>query len=114
MHMAADLADTVFLKQSPFQEPLQLHFIGPPWLLSSPPTLKEFEDFWIHRSSEQNWGSVSNVKVEDRYWLGSQEGKGRRKWQHTPVFLPGESQGQRSLVGCRLWDRTESDMTEAT
>ena len=28
----------------------------------------------------------------------------RRKWQPTPVFLPGESQGQRSLVGCRLWD----------
>ena len=27
----------------------------------------------------------------------------RRKWQPTPVFLPGESQGQRSLVGCRLW-----------
>ena len=38
----------------------------------------------------------------------------RRKWQPTPVFLPGESQGQRSLVGCCLWGRTESDMTEAT
>ena len=32
----------------------------------------------------------------------------------TPVFLHGESQGQRSLVGCRLWGHTESDMTEAT
>ena len=38
----------------------------------------------------------------------------RRKWQPTPVFLPGESQGQWSLVGCRLWGRTESDTTEAT
>ena len=38
----------------------------------------------------------------------------RRKWQPTPVFLPGESQGRRSLVGCRLWGRTESDTTEAT
>ena len=38
----------------------------------------------------------------------------RRKWQPTPVFLPGESQGQGSLVSCRLWGRTESDMTEAT
>ena len=38
----------------------------------------------------------------------------RRKWQPTPVFLPGESQGQGSLLGCRLWDRTESDTTEAT
>ena len=31
-----------------------------------------------------------------------------------PVFLPGESQGQRSLVGCRLWGHTQSDTTEAT
>ena len=38
----------------------------------------------------------------------------RRKWQPTPVFLSGESQGQGSLVGCRLWGRTESDTTEAT
>ena len=38
----------------------------------------------------------------------------RRKWQPTPVFLPGESQWWRSLVGCRLWGRTESDTTEAT
>ena len=36
----------------------------------------------------------------------------RRKWQPTPVFLPGESQGWGSLVGCRLWGRTESDTTE--
>ena len=38
----------------------------------------------------------------------------RRKWQPTPVFLPGESQGRRSLVGCRLWGRTELGTTEAT
>ena len=38
----------------------------------------------------------------------------RRKWQPTPVFLPEESQGRGSLVGCRLWGRTESDTTEAT
>ena len=38
----------------------------------------------------------------------------RRKWQPTPVFLPGESQGRGSLVGCHLWGGTESDMTEAT
>ena len=37
-----------------------------------------------------------------------------RKWQPTPVFLPRESQGQRSLVGCCLWGRTESDTTEVT
>ena len=37
----------------------------------------------------------------------------RRKGQPTPVFLPGESQGRGSLVGRRLWGRTESDTTEA-
>ena len=38
----------------------------------------------------------------------------RKKWQPTPVFLPGESQGWGSLVGCRLWGRRESDTTEVT
>ena len=38
----------------------------------------------------------------------------RRKWQSTPVFLPGEYQGWGSLVGCHLWGRIESDMTEVT
>ena len=37
-----------------------------------------------------------------------------RKWQPTPVFLPGESQGRGSLVGCCLWGYTELDTTEAT
>ena len=36
-----------------------------------------------------------------------------RKWQPTPVFLPGESQGWGSLVGCCLWGCTESATTEA-
>ena len=36
----------------------------------------------------------------------------RRKWQHTPVFLPGESQGWGRLVGCLLWGCTELDTTE--
>ena len=38
----------------------------------------------------------------------------KRKWQPTPVFLPGESQGLWGLMGCHLWGRTESDTTEAT
>ena len=38
----------------------------------------------------------------------------RRKWQPAPVFLPGESQGRGSIMGCRLWGRTELDTTEAT
>ena len=38
----------------------------------------------------------------------------RRKWQPTPVFLPGETQGWGSLVGCCLWGHIESDTTEVT
>ena len=47
-------------------------------------------------------------------WATREASYCRRKWQPTPVFLPGESQGWGSLVGCRLWGRTESDTTEAT
>ena len=47
-----------------------------------------------------------NCKAYADFW--------RRKWQPTPVFLPGESQGQRSLLGCHLWGRTGLDMTEET
>ena len=36
----------------------------------------------------------------------------RRRWQPTPVPLPGKSHGRRSLVGCSPWDRKESDTTE--
>ena len=36
----------------------------------------------------------------------------RRKWQSTPVFLPGKSHGQKSLVGYSPWGRKESDITE--
>ena len=50
--------------------------------------------------------------LEKTLMLGKIEG--RRKWQPTPVFLPGESQGRESLVGCLLWGHTESDTTEVT
>ena len=36
----------------------------------------------------------------------------RRKWQPTPVFLPGESQGRGSLVGCHLWHRVGHDWSD--
>ena len=46
--------------------------------------------------------------------LGSGRFLWRRKWQLTPVFLPGEFHGQRSLVGYSPWDRKELGTTEAT
>jgi len=55
------------------------------------------------------WQSHSDYRFQNSKNLGV-----RRKWQPTPVFLPGESQGRGSLVGCHLWGHTESDTTEAT
>ena len=49
--------------------------------------------------------------------VGSIPGLGRswrREWQPSPVFLPGECHGQRSLVGQSPWGHKESDTTEAT
>ena len=60
----------------------------------------------VFRTRDDDMGSSSIVR---RAWLGF-----RVKWKPTPVFLPGESQGRRSLVGCHLWGRTESNTTEAT
>ena len=62
------------------------------------------------------WAAVHGV-AKSRAWLRDSLSfftfmHWRRKWQPTAVFLPGESQGRGSLVGCRLWGRTELDMTE--
>ena len=50
---------------------------------------------------EKIWYNYVNVLL---HW--------RRKWQPTPVFLPGESNGQRSLVGYSPWGHKESDTAE--
>ena len=64
------------------------------------------------------WAAVHGVRRVGHGWATSLSLftflHWRRKWQPTPVFLPGESQGRGSLMGCRLWGRTESDMTEVT
>ena len=46
--------------------------------------------------------------------LSTAGGPPSQTWQPTPVFMPGESQGRGSLVGCRLWGHTELDTTEVT
>ena len=70
---------------------------------------------WVHRGAW--WAAVHGV-AQSRTWLKRLSMHAcrhwRRKWQPTPVFLPGESQGQRSLVGCRLWGCAESDTTDTT
>ena len=54
----------------------------------------------------KSWTRLSDFTFTFVHW--------RRKWQPTPVFLPGEFQGWGSLVGCCLWSLTESDTTEVT
>ena len=54
----------------------------------------------------QSWTRLSDFLFTFMHW--------RRKWQPTPVFLPGESQGREGLVGCCLRGRTKLDTTDAT
>ena len=64
------------------------------------------------------WAAVHGVAGVGRDWETSLSlvtfMPWRERWRPTPVFLPGESQGRGSLVGCHIWGRTESDTTEAT
>ena len=59
-----------------------------------PASVCQLQEAWV-----QSW-------VEKISW--------RRRWQPTPVFLPGKSQGQRSVAGYSPWGHKESDTTEAT
>ena len=58
--------------------------------------------------------TVKNLPAMKETWVRSLgwEAPRRRKWQPTPVFLPGEFYGQRSLAGYSPWGCKESDMTE--
>ena len=60
----------------------------------------------LHLKSVSNKSRIYSALIYFKYLF-------KRQWQPTPVFLPGESQGQRSRVGCHLWGRTESDTIEA-
>ena len=59
-------------------------------------------------SEDKESASVQELQLDA--WVGKIPW--RRKWPPTPVFLPGESHRQRSLVGYSLWGHTESDMTK--
>ena len=57
------------------------------------------------KGKESNAGDTGSITESGRFpW--------RSKWPPTPVFLPGEFHGQRSLVGCSPWGHKNSDMTE--
>ena len=60
------------------------------------------------------WVAQSRTRLMRLSSSSSRASRRRRQWQPTPVFLPGKSQGQRTLQGCCLWGRTESDTINAT
>ena len=60
---------------------------------------------WIYRAFACSVGDLSLI-------LGSGRSPGEGQWQPTPVFLPGEFHGQKSLVGCSPWGHKGSDTTE--
>ena len=69
---------------------------------------------WTEESGRlQSIALQSQTRLSDFLWLFTFM-HWRRKWQSTPVFLPGESEGRGSLVGCHPWGHTKSDMTEVT
>ena len=60
-----------------------------------------------------DWYLISAADAMDSFnsWSPHADSR-RRQWHSPPVLLPGKSHGWGSLVGCRLWGRTESDTTE--
>ena len=92
------------------------------WVISqspkAPPGGRSYQLTSVYCPQGFPGGAVVNNSPANRTerWEDSILGWGRspwrRKWQPTPIFLPGKFHGQRSLVGCSLWGHYESDTTE--
>ena len=76
-------------------------------------TVETVADFILGTPKSLQMVTVA-MKLKDTPWKESYDQTRRRQRHPTPVLLPGESQGQWSLVGCHLWGCTELDTTEAT
>ena len=90
-----------------------LSFKGYPWILGFWHSTNQ-PSLWLHKLQD-SWHSGKESTYQCRRcrfdpWVTKIPW--RRKCQHTPVFLPGKSHGQRSLAGYSSWGRKESDMTE--
>ena len=83
----------------------------PPYLTRTPYLREEekYVPYWIFPVAQ----TVKNLPaMKPGFDLRVGKIPWRREWQPTPVFLPGEFHGQRSLMGCSPWGRKESDTTE--
>ena len=63
----------------------------------------------VVKAPPANTGGTVSQSGQFSPWVGKIPW--RRKWQPTPIFLPGKSHGQRSLMGYSSWDHKESDTT---
>ena len=70
----------------------------------------DYRNIW--GSLNSSVGKESSCRTETRVRSLGREDPWKMKWLPTPVFLPGESHGQRSLVGYSPWSRKESDTTK--
>ena len=87
-----------------FLSPSHAYFLSSPTSLSTP----MFSSFWVCDVLPP----ISLGSLPPQPLFSSPSSIWRRQWHSTPVLLPGKSHGWRSLVGCHLWGRTESDTTE--
>ena len=72
------------------------------------------QQIWNTQQWPQEWKRSFFISVPKKAMSKNAQTTAQLYSPHMLVFLPGESQGRWSLVGCRLWGRTESDMTEVT
>ena len=75
-----------------------------PWIIDG------FPSIIMVKNPSANAGDIRDKRY--KLWVGKIPW--RKAWQSTPVFLPGESHGQKRLVGYGPWGPEESDMTEVT
>ena len=121
LHMVVCIRQCYSLNSSHPPPCLHVHFLH--LCLCSCPVNRLIGSIYFHLRKIHGWRSLVRLQSMGSLRVGHDWATSlwlftfmhwRRKWQPTPVFLLGESQGQRSLMGCCLWGRTESDTTEAT
>ena len=79
------------------------------WVTKLPDKNRTSQVAVVVKNTPANAGDARHVGLQDP-WIGKIPW--RRAWKPTPVFLPGESHGQKSLAGYSLWGRKESATTE--
>ena len=103
----------MFWSPVPFRYYLRSHPSLIPWLTERRLIPKVSGSLGMNGNKEQTNKIRILLLYYIDFWGQDSDQEWRRKRQPTPVFLPGESQGQRSLAGCSLWGHKESDTTEA-